>query len=275
MFDRIPVSTPIDRFLQSYAMTEIRGGWTREEYNFYTPDHRDTSFYFFERTTAELWMGRGIRRWGALSWGVIYEDVRVGGVLKDPIAHTTKVGARSMIDTKDNYPFPTSGIGINLRYEYALRSSVEGRAFNRLTGLADAYVPLSHRWVLHGRGDYAWNDRILPLWGQFQLGGEESLIGLHLAERYGNCRLSALGELRYDLISKFLADAYVSALYTVGAVTQKSDPVPASDDYQHGVGVSVAFSTFVGPIRFTVGELLRSKFGPEDTRFYFNLGHEF
>ena len=107
------------------------------------------------------------------------------------------------------------------------------------------------------------------------MGGEESQLGLHVAERYGNCRLSVLGELRYDLLSRWLADAYVSGLYTVGAVSKKSDPVPPSDNYQHGVGLSLAFSTFVGPIRFTVSELLRSKYGREDTRLYFNLGHEF
>jgi len=274
-FDRIPLFRPLDRALQGFSTTEIRTGWKREEYNFYTPDHRDTSFYFFERATAELWMGRAFRRWGALTGGILYEDVRVGGVLVEPTAHATKIGVRSVIDTKDSYPFPSSGIGFNLRYEYALRSSVQGRAFNRLVGLTDVYVPLTHRWVLHGRGDYAWNDRILPLWAQFQLGGEESLLGLHVAERYGNCRLSVLGELRCDLISRWLADAYVSGLYTVGAVSQQSDPVPPSDNYQHGVGLSLAFSTFVGPIRFTASELLRSKYGREDTRLYFNLGHEF
>jgi NTE family protein len=274
-FDRIPVFRPIDRALQGFSTTEIRTGWKREEYNFYTPDHRDTSFYFFERATSELWMGRAFRRWGALTGGILYEDVRAGGVPEEPTANTTKIAVRSIIDTKDSYPFPSSGVGLNLRYEYALRTSVQGRAFNRLTGLSDLYVPLSRRWVLHGRGDYAWNDRILPLWAQFPLGGEGSLLGLHVAERYGNCRLSILGEVRYDLISRWLADAYVSGLYTVGAVSEKSDPVPLSENYQHGIGLSLALSTFVGPIRFTVAELLRSKYGREDTRLYFNLGHEF
>jgi predicted acylesterase/phospholipase RssA len=274
-FDRIPVFGPLDRALQGFSTTELRTAWKREEYNFYTPDHRDTSFYFFERRISELWVGRSLRRWGALTGGLLYEDVREGGALVEPTAHITKLALRSVIDTKDSYPFPSSGIGLNLRYEYALRSVVAGRPFNRVVGLTDMYAPLTHRWVLHGRGDYAWNDRILPPWGQFQLGGEESLLGLHVAERYGNCRLAFLGELRYDLISRWLADAYVSGIYTVGAVSHKSDPVPASEDYQHGVGVSLSLSTFLGPIRFTVGELLRSKFGREDTRLYFDLGHEF
>jgi len=275
IFDHVPFFLSIDRAMQSYFTTDIHGGWKREEYNFYTPDHRDTSFYFFERYTAELWLGRAFHRWGLLTHGLLYEDVRVGGILREPTETTTRYAARFLADTKDRYPFPNSGVGIQLRYEYALRRSRRLQAFNRLCGQADGYLPITRRLTARGRADYAWNDSQLPLWGQFMLGGEESLLGLHVAERFGNCRASALCELRYDLISRFLADAYLSAIYTVGAVAPKSDPVPSSEDYQHGVGVSLAFSTLLGPLKFTTAELLRSKFGPETTRFYINLGHEF
>ena len=129
--------------------------------------------------------------------------------------------------------------------------------------------------VPHSHGDYAWNDRLLPLWGQFPLGGEESLLGTHEAEYYGNCRLSALGELRWDLLSRWMADAYVSALYTVGAVTPASEPVPQSDDYLHGIGGSVGLSTFVGPLTLTVGHLLEGPHTTDNTHLYINLGHRF
>ncbi|MFZ5432739.1 MAG: patatin-like phospholipase family protein [Calditrichota bacterium] len=274
-FDRLPLTSPIDRLLASYGTTDVKIGWKRSEYSFYNAQHSDTSFYFFERTGAELWIGRGFRRWGELSGGVRYEGVRAGGVLDEPTAHVTYFGIRTLVDTKDDYPFPTSGFSWKGRYEYALKSRQTGRAFNRLLAEADGYLPLARRIVVHGRGDWAWNDFILPLWGQFPLGGENSLLGLHVAERYGSARLSFLGELRYDLLSRWLADAYVSALYTVGAVGIESQPLPKSADYLHGIGARFALSTFLGPLTFTVGEMLKSDFETDQTRIYVNLGHDF
>jgi outer membrane translocation and assembly module TamA len=113
------------------------------------------------------------------------------------------------------------------------------------------------------------------VWGLHRLGGEESLLGLHTAERLGNVKFSVLGELRYDLLSRWIADAYVSAIYTAGAVSNVSDPLPRSDDYQQGIGLSLALSTFLGPMEITAGELLRSKLSTEHLRIYVNLGHEF
>ena len=88
-------------------------------------------------------------------------------------------------------------------------------------------------------------------------------------------KLSSLFEIRYDLLSRFLADAYLSFLYTVGAVSQKSDPFPDSGAYLHGAGVRLALSTFLGPISFTYGHLLPSHAGSDQPRIYFDLGHEF
>ena len=91
------------------------------------------------------------------------------------------MAGRVRADTKDRYPFPTSGFSINGRYEYAIKSRSEGRAFNRVIADGDLYLPLNRRLVAHTHGEYAWNDRRLPLWGQFPLGGEESLMGAHEA----------------------------------------------------------------------------------------------
>jgi len=274
-FDRLPSLSPFGREVQTHMITDLRAGWTREEFNFFDAQHRDTSFYFFERSHATLWVGGGFPRWGELAAGVRYEGVRAGGVLDEPVAHVTYVGLRTLIDTKDDYPFPTSGFSWNGRYEYALKSRQTGRAFNRLQAMADGYLPLSRRWVMHGEADWAWNDRMLPLWGRFPLGGEHSLLGLRVAEYYGSSRVSALAEIRYDLLSRWMADAYLSAIYTVGAVSMKSDPLPVSSDYLHGVGARFALSTLLGPLTFTVGELLPSHFGGDQTVFYLNLGHEF
>jgi predicted acylesterase/phospholipase RssA len=275
-FDRFPLTTPLDELLQSYLTTDMRGGWKREEFNYYNGRHNITGSYFFDRSGAELWVGRAFRRWGELSGGAQYENIRSGGVPNLPMTiHVTTVGVRSLIDTKDRYPFPNSGIGVNARYDYSFRTDVQSTTFNRIVGMADGYLPLSRRWVVHTKAGYAWNDRELPLWGEFPLGGQESMLGLHDAERYGNTRAQLLGELRFDLISRWLADAYLSAEYTVGAVSPSVQTFPQSSDFQHGVGLSLSLSTFLGPIKFTGSELLRSSLGREQFRLYLDVGHDF
>jgi predicted acylesterase/phospholipase RssA len=274
-FDRFPLTTPMDRLLQSYLTTDLRAGWKREEYHFYNEKHQSVGSYNFERSGAELWIGRAFRRWGEFSWGGRYENVKSGGVPDQPTVHITAIGLRSLIDTKDRYPFPNRGVGLNVRYEYGLRTGGQGPTFNRVVGSGDAYLPLNRRWVIHGGAGYAWNDRELPLWGKFPMGGEESLLGLHDAEMYGNTRALCNGELRYDLISKWLADAYVSVEYTLGAVSPSVQTFPRSNEFRHGVGASLALSTFLGPIKFTAGELLRSQTQREQFRIYLNVGHDF
>jgi predicted acylesterase/phospholipase RssA len=274
-FDRIPFSTPVDEFLQSYLTTDLRAGWKREDYDLFNARHHTVGKYFFERTSAEVSAGRAFRRWAELSGVLKHESVLTGGGLSAARDQTTYVGARALLDTEDKYPFPSSGVAFDGSYEYGIRSKSVDRFFNRLTARADGYAPLTSRVVLHGRADWSWNDRILPAWAQFPLGGEGSLLGLHYAERLGNVRTALLAELRYDLLSRWLADAYVSGTYTVGAVSPQSDPLPSADEYLHGIGLSFSLNTLLGPMRFTTAQLMNVPFARRPTMFYVNLGHDF
>jgi hypothetical protein len=264
----------VDRLFSTYFTSDETIYWTRQEDFFYDETHKPTQFYFFERSGADLWAGQGAARWGQLAGGIRYQDIRGGGVLNDANASMLLLSLRSLVDTKDSYPFPTRGVKINAQYDYGAKVTGD-RRFNRFTVNGDAHLPITHRVVVHGRMDYGWNDFQLPLWGQFALGGENDMLGLRSNERYGNSKFLGLAEVRYDLLSRFIADAYISTLYTIGAVSSDSDPYPNSRDYQHALGGAFALSTFLGPMTLTVAELLPSNYGTGHTQVYLNLGHEF
>ncbi len=274
-FDRLSFYPPIDQALASYPTIDITARWKREEYYFYNDRHKTEAAYFFERAGGSIWSGRAFRRWGMISPGVLYESILSSQILQEPRTDMVGAGVRTIVDTKDSYPFPTEGFELRGEYDYMWRDRSAGGVFNRITGKVDGYIPAARRLVLRGRADYGWNDRQLPLWGRYQLGGTESLLGLHLAERTGNVFLSGLAEARFDLISRWLADAYVSAIFTIGAVSSFSEPLPRAEDYQQGLGLSFALSTFLGPMKLTAGELLRSEISREHFALYLNLGHEF
>ena len=88
-------------------------------------------------------------------------------------------------------------------------------------------------------------------------------------------KLTFLGELRYDLLSRWLADAYLSVFYTTGGTSEQSDPLPESHTYQHGVGAAFSANTFLGPMSVTYGELLKSYYSTGHGIVYLNLGHNF
>lgn len=264
----------VDRLFRTYLTSDASVYWSRQENYFYDSAHHPTMFYFYERSGADFWAGQAFHRWGQLAGGIRYQDIQGGGVEVEPTASLLFLGLRSLVDTKDSYPFPTRGVKFHAQYDYGAKVTGE-RRFNRMTFMGDAHLPITHRVVAHGRTDWGWNDFRLPLWGQFPLGGQYSMMGLKYNERYGNTKVFGLAELRYDLLSRFLADAYVSALYTLGATNVESDPFPASSDYQHAVGGAFALSTFLGPMTLTAAELLPSCFGTGHFQLYLNLGHDF
>jgi outer membrane protein assembly factor BamA len=264
-----------DRIFKTYLTLELEGGWIREEFNFYNRQHDREGFYFFERTVGDFWIGQQFRRWGQLAGGLAFETIEGGGIPDEPTTQLATFRARSLIDTEDKYPFPSHGIKFAGIYDAAIRDWSDNRAFNRINIHTELSHPIVQRTIFHAAGCYQWNDRKLPLWASYHLGGQESLLGLHEAERTGNVRLSGLFEVRYDLISRFLADAYVSLLYTVGATSELSNSLPDGNTYLHGIGMSLSLSTFLGPFILTYGHLLPSNTGTDQPRIYVNLGHNF
>jgi predicted acylesterase/phospholipase RssA len=263
-----------DRVLRTSFTAEANAFWRREEFHGYDQQHNPVSFFFFERSGAEAWAGRAFRRWGELNGGVGYEHNRTGGVTIDPQSNHTWIGLRSHIDTHDRYPFPSRGIMLRSKYRYVFRSTGE-LEYNRLSAQLSVYHPLKQRLTIALRGNYGWNDYQLPLWGQFSFGGEHEMPGLHFGERFGNSKFTAQFEARYDLLSRLLADAYISALFTVGGVSVFSEPFPDPEDMRQSLGARFSLSTLFGPMSLTAAEMLKSSRETGNFHVYLNLGHEF
>lgn len=270
----IKLSRRFDRVLRTDFTAEWTADWQREEQRGFDATHKPISFFFFERAGTEAWAGRALRRWGEFGAGLGYRDIRTGGVTADARTNLLWFGLRSHIDTQDRYPFPTRGVMLRSQYLFILKST-DDLTFNRLTAEAAGYVPVQPRWTLALHGNYAWNDYQLPLWGQYTFGGEHEMPGLHEGERFGNAKFSVQAEARFDLLSRLLADAYASAIYTVGGVSQLSDPLPASEDIRHSVGAKFSLSTLFGPMSLTAAEMIKSDQETGKFLLYLNLGHEF
>lgn len=274
MDEELRATRRVDRILSTAFTAEYNLGWKREEFGRYDAKHDAVGSFFFEQLGTDIWAGRALRRWGEIGAGLGYRDYRTGGVTSDTRANQSWLGLRTHVDTQDRYPFPTRGFLLRSQYLLVLKSTGDYNV-NRLTAHGAAYYPVRRRWTAALRGDYGWNDRQLPLYGQYCFGGEHQMPGLHEGERFGNAMFALQLEGRYDLLSRLLADAYVSALYSIGGASQLSDPFPAVEDYRHSLAARFSLATLFGPLSLTAGEMFKSSQETGHFQVYLNLGHEF
>ncbi|HEX7344769.1 MAG TPA: hypothetical protein VF398_10910, partial [bacterium] len=82
-------------------------------------------------------------------------------------------------------------------------------------------------------------------------------------------------ELREDLVSRFLADAYLSLHGHVGTIWEDLDADINRDDFMSSLGLSFSLDTVLGPISVTYGHVFSGSQTDARDLFYFNLGHRF
>jgi outer membrane protein assembly factor BamA len=148
-------------------------------------------------------------------------------------------------------------------------------SFNRFRVNFTAAHSLTRRIVLLGGFQGGVCDETAPFSEWFRLGGEKSFLGLHESELAGRRMGSLHLEVREDLISRFLADAYVCLGADYGAVWDNLQAKVALGDFMSGVGVSLALDTVLGPMSLTYGHLFAKNLIPSRNALYFNLGHRF
>lgn len=82
-------------------------------------------------------------------------------------------------------------------------------------------------------------------------------------------------EIREDLLSRFLADAYISIRGDLGAIWEDWEADISTDDFMQGLGLSFALDTFLGPMSISYGHLFEHTGLKARNQIYFNLGHRF
>jgi NTE family protein len=159
----------------------------------------------------------------------------------------------TIVDTKNSYPFPTSGIGLKLSYEFSLESLGSDIAYNALQVMYEIYSSWGKAVTFHPRFTMGIADRTEPLAQQFRLGGRESLYGLREDDRRGRQLLLLNMEVRFLLPVRILFDTYIRARYDLGTSSAVPEEIKYSS-FLHGVGLELALDTPIGPAVFGTGK---------------------
>jgi NTE family protein len=262
-------------FFQTYLEGSGSLGYTQSEYHYYDTEGKSHGLYHINRFGGSVYLGQQFRTWGRVVLGLRAERMRSNYGAQPEELDLRRVFLRSEIDTQDRIEFPSRGLRYMAELEAALPTLGTQASFNLVRVNFSAAHSLTRRIVLSGSFQGGVCDETAPFSEWFRLGGEKSFLGLHQAELAGR-RLGSLHlELREDLLSRFLTDAYISLGADYGAVWEDLQAKASLRDFMSGLGLSLALDTMLGPVSLTYGHLFAKSPFPARNAVYFNLGHRF
>ncbi len=183
------------------------------------------------------------------------------------------------IDSRSDVYFANKGVFFTAYYEKAFKSLGGDLDFSKTFFNYSVFFNLTKSLVLFPQIMLGTSDKKLPLSQQFSMGGQFNFFGLRtFQERGGQVFKTSLG-LRYKFPFEVIFPVYFGLRYDLGRIWETRENIKFND-LAHGIGISLAFKTPVGPAVFSVGRSFYFKniipdeiviFG--DYHFYFTLGY--
>ncbi len=186
----------------------------------------------------------------------------------------------TMVDTRDEYPFPTSGINVQLSYEFASKNFLSDVGYNALRFMYESYRTLGERSTFRPRVTIGLADATMPLGQQFRLGGSQSMFGTREDDRRGRQLFALSLEYRYKSPIRIGFDTYLRIRYDLGSISAFPEQIKFSS-FRHGVGAELALDTPIGSAAVGAGkgfffssELAGKPIQQGPILVYFVLGYE-
>jgi NTE family protein len=262
-----------DRLLRTYFnfSTDL---YRRVRENFVYRDWHSESVgeYVEERLGLNVALGQQMRRFGVVSLELRLEEVNLksltGGGYPTGNSTLNALILRSIVDTRDSFPFPRRGRFVHAFYENVYADLGEKDSFFRFFLKMETFHSRGPH-TFHPRFSLGTSDQTTPFSEQFRIGGPDEVYGLREQEFIG--RHFAIGSFsyRYKLRRKPLPSLYLGLRYDLnGLWVDKRDTNYRK--FRHAFGVSLAGETPLGPIGVAYG-----RYENNQQRVYVNVGFNF
>jgi outer membrane protein assembly factor BamA len=265
------MQTRIDRLFRTWLTWQLSAGWQREEIHTWSGQVRSGT-YEDERYTISAAIGQQVQRMGLLTAGIWAEDVRartIDGLF--PVNANLNLRGfvlRTVIDSQDRLPFPTSGVRHEFLYETTPDIFGSVNSYVRLFLSMESFTTFG-RHTLHPRIIFGTADATLPFVNWFRLGGMDTFYGYARDQIRGRQVFLLSGEYRFRIPWRPVAPVHLSMRYDWGGGWNEADKV-AFSDLISGIGFKVSLDTPIGPLEAAWG--LREG---GHNRFYAGLGFHF
>ena len=213
--------------------------------------------YRDERFGGRLTFGRQLEKLGNATIDYSLQDVRIKnkenaeGFLDHYRLSMVRVG--TMIDSKDSYPFPASGFGMNVSFEFAFKDLGGQVGYNALRFMYESYTTWGENHTFHPKFTIGFADRTMPLGEQFRLGGQESMFGTREDDRRGRQMVLLNLEYRYHLPVRLLFDSFFRLRLDMGSISVTQEDIKFAA-LRYGLGTELALDTPVGAATLGVGK---------------------
>ena len=219
-------------------------------------------------------MGRHIERFGAISFFTRNERIYIRSIsgygYDTGKMNINTIGFTTIVDTRDQVPFPKSGRYFDFSYEVSGGEFLSADiSYFKVQNQLASYLTFFKRNTICPKIFWGTSDLTTPYSEQFRIGGQNSFMGLREGEMQGRHAVLASLEYRYFFPSKLLFDTFLTLRYDVGSAWKNSLEIKG-EDFISGRGVAFAFDTPLGPISFAYGVASNGK-----KTLYFNAGYEF
>jgi NTE family protein len=281
------------RIFNTYLTYNIKGFYKRNDvYLYKTLQESNPHYYKKERSDGyaqaiygfSLALGAQVQRLGNLIFRWTYEKDEINPDSRYNMVDGYKTALAifrisTSFDTQDKYPFPTKGIRFTTFYEIASNKLGGDLGYTNLGGDYLVNIPFSNAHTFTPGLRIGFADRTLPLSQQYSLGGQYSFVGMRENEYRGRQLFVGSLDYRYRMPFRIFFDTYFQMRYNLGSVWEVQNKLRLSD-FRHGVGLSLSFSTPIGPADFSIGRSFiisndipdyPLKFGP--LNFYFSIGY--
>ncbi|HUI63494.1 MAG TPA: patatin-like phospholipase family protein [Bacteroidota bacterium] len=264
----------LDSYLYADAPETEENHWARDQVG----EYRDIRYGF------DAVFGTPLERLGNATIEFNLQNVRVKSISQadflDASYRLALVRFGTVVDSKDRYPFPLSGVGLNLSYEFAFDGLGSSISYNSLSIMYETYSTWGSRHTFHPRFTFGFADKTMPYAQEFRLGGRTSFFGVREDDRRGRELLLLNVEYRYFLPVRILFDSYIRARYDLGTISEVPEEIKLST-FRHGLGMELALDTPVGQAALGVGKSFffngdlpnrPIQWGP--VLWYFTIGYE-
>ncbi|MBN1348872.1 patatin-like phospholipase family protein [candidate division KSB1 bacterium] len=262
-----------DRLFKTYFTYNAEMFYRKNRYNTYSYDQM-IGQYAVSRTGLDFSAGQQMRRLGTLSiegkiHHIKYRSLAGYGYPVESL-DLKILRISSIVDTQDQFPFPTKGKYNLFYYEFSSAEFLTSEeSYNKLFSSLETYSTFFKHHTLHPKLVWGTSDLTTPYSEQYYLGGQDSFLGLRDRQLVGRYLMSASLEYRFNIPGKMVFDSYLHVIGAAAGIWEKEVDIK-SKDFLFSIGLKASAMTPLGPISLAYGRMNDGR-----SRFYLSAGYSF
>ncbi len=262
-----------DRIFKTFLTTQLNIYYQKNKYFSYRGFEKSGEYNDI-RTGIDFSLGQQMARWGTISLEASYYyigyDRLWGQTLHEGELLLNTLALRSVVDTRDQYPFPLKGKYYHFFYELSSANILNSEvSYFKLYSSLENYLSISNQHTFHPKIVWGTSDLTTPLAEQYYLGGEENFLALREHQLNGRHLMFTSLEYRYMLPKIFPLNTYLHFQMNLAGIWGTKVSIK-SKDFLFGTEMKLSFLSPLGPFVLAYG---RTR--DRQQRFYFSAGYDF